>query len=141
MRSDIFLLESSHALYVVASIKSWNKGYRAYSLFLNVMIVLSMVNHNQEQLFPYSKQKSIEFVEWFEKMYVYATILYSSLQFRNHISWKNWVFLILCLGIYYFSNVEWYLKNMFSYVLLHTIWHLGTGLILIRIIDESPSIS
>lgn len=138
MKYDLFFLQSSHALYVLASIKAWQKGYRGFSIFLTVMIALSLINHTREQMHPYSNALSNEVVEWMEKLYVGATIAYAAIEFRRFISQSNWIFIGICLFVYFYSDLQYYLKNMFSYVIFHSLWHLGTGSILIRIIDASP---
>jgi len=135
MRWDLALLQSTHALYVVAAAKAWGKGYRGFSVFLSVMIGISLLNHRQEQLHPYQRTSRLEI---FERLYVLGTSAYAAIQFREYIGWKNWTLLGLASIFYVSGDVDYYKREMSAYVALHSVWHLVTGWVLIRIVDAAP---
>jgi len=135
MRVDLLILQATHAFYIVAAAKAWNKGYRGFSLFLSFMIIVSMLNHRQEQMNPFQKISSLEI---FERGYVLGTALFAAIQFRQYIGWENWILLGLALVFYVRGDEDYYKREMNSYVGLHSVWHVLTGWVIIRIVDASP---
>jgi uncharacterized oligopeptide transporter (OPT) family protein len=102
------------------------------------MVGLSLVNHRIEEV--YNDDRSV--YEWLEKTSVATVAIATILQFRSQIDSFSWVFLSISLLLFLYAHKAYYLPGKKGeYIFSHTIWHLGTGVVIVRIIDNAPNVS
>lgn len=131
------LLQFSHVFYFLAALMAWRKGYRAFALALFVMIVVSMVTHRQEEISK-TTYADTSALEWFEKTTVIFVATYSAVQFNHYIDITSWVLLAFSAIFFIFGHTSYYSGRVREYLTAHTVWHLGTGLAILRVIKATP---
>lgn len=136
MKVDLLILQASHLFYFIAATIAWNKGYKGFSIALFVMIAVSLINHRAEELF----NDDASALEWFEKIVVIVTGTYGAVIFREHIDVQSWLILSLSIIFFCIGSLEYYrpgAKN--NYIFAHTLWHIGTGYAIVRIVSAAPN--
>ena len=139
MKYGLLILQASHVFYFLAAIMSWEKGYRAFSLALFIMIAVSMVNHRSEERAT-STNIDTSALEWFEKSVVIGVATFAAVQFNTYIDITSWILLGFSASFFILGHTSYYAGRQKEYLTAHTIWHLGTGLAILRIIRATPSL-
>ena len=134
-----WVLQASHLLYIYAAVKAWNKGYRKYSSLLAFMIFVSLLNHREESKHGYTPHSDA--LEWFEKTIVLITFTAGAVQFRGSIDLASWVLLLVSALFFLVGHTSYYSGEMRAYTAAHTLWHLGTGYALLKVISNAPPAS
>jgi hypothetical protein len=135
MRTDLLALQASHLFYFLSAISAWNKGYKGFSIVLFTMIAVSLVNHRAEQIYNIDSSA----LEWFEKIVVIITGTYAALLFREYIDATSWLLLGGSIVFFIIGAQEYYRPHgETAYISAHTMWHLGTGFAILRIISSAP---
>ena len=116
---------------------AWKKGYTAFSLTLFVMIAVSMINHRSEEELGIIDTSALE---WFEKTVVVGVATYAAVQFNGNIDIASWIILGFSAGFFILGHTSYYSGRQKEYLTAHTVWHLGTGLAILRIIQATPSL-
>jgi len=128
----------SHALYLYAAVVAWTKKYYSYSAAMFGMVAFSLVNHRIEEV--YNDDKSL--FEWFEKTSVLTVALLTTIQFRSNIDAASWALLSASLLLFLIARKAYYTPGgKDEYFLAHTVWHLGTGFVIIRIVEAAPTLA
>jgi hypothetical protein len=137
MRYGLLVLQFSHVFYFLAATMAWEKGYKAFSLALFLMIAVSMITHRSEEV---SKTTYVDTsaLEWFEKSVVIGVATFSAVQFNTYIDITSWILLGFSAAFFVLGHTSYYAGRQKEYLTAHTIWHLGTGLAILRVIKATP---
>jgi hypothetical protein len=123
-------IQFSHAFYLIAAIKAWNKGYTIYSSFLFSLVVVSSIHHVFED--------TSRIFDFFEGNLLIAFAIYSFIEFRKTIKYTHIILFCVFLLLNRLAYVNKQKRKLNYYALYHSIWHLGSGLVLINIVDKAP---
>ena len=129
-------MQISHLFYFLAATLAWEKGYKPFSLALFAMITVSMINHRAEEI--YGDDTSA--LEWFEKTVVISVGTFAAIQFRDHVDIASWTILGFSIIFFAIGNSSFYAGRKREYLTAHTIWHLGTGFAILRIVKSAPKL-
>lgn len=132
IKRDLLILEFSHLFYFLGALLAWKKGYIAYSLVLFLTLLVSIVNHYVEQFNDASA------LEWFEKTVVIIMATYTLVGFRLYIDSIGWGVLAISVLCFCIGHSSYYLQEKNAYLIAHTLWHLGTGYVVLRTIQNAP---
>lgn len=133
---NLISLQASHIFYFLAAIGAWNKGYKGFSLVLFAMIAISLMNHRAEQVYGIDASA----LEWFEKIVVIVTSTYGAVIFRESVDRTSWLLIGASILFFIIGHAEYSLPNgKGAYISAHTLWHLGTGYALMRIVSTAPT--
>lgn len=140
-KSALLSLQLSHIFYFLGAIYAWKKGYKEFSLFLALMIFVSMVTHTLE-----GSKYETDSLDIFEKLMVIAVSLYGIILFGKYFDELNWVIVFFSLGLWGFAHAAYRLSeekrvNFWDYIIAHSIWHLGTGIVLLRALKAAPNLN
>lgn len=125
----ISILELSHIPHMLAAADAFKKGYTAYASVLTTTIAFSILNH-----IPRLDNKMLGFTE---KGATYATIIYTVIQFREHIDVIDFVIAIGACLLYLLALQDYNLHKTI-YVPTHTLWHLVSGFLIYSIVLKAP---
>jgi len=136
MHQGLLALQLSHVFYFIAGILAWQKGYKPFAVALFAMIVVSMVNHRAEQLHNIDSSA----LEWFEKTVVLAVGTFGAIQFRDNVDLTTWAILGFSIIFFVIGNNSYFSGRSQEYLTAHTLWHVGTGISILRIVRSAPMI-
>jgi hypothetical protein len=131
MDGGLAVLEFSHVFYFWAAIVAWRKGYILYSIILFLTVTVSMINHYVEQT------NDATALEWFEKTVVIIMATYTIVAFRTKIDSISWVIFAISLVCFTIGHSTYEHQERYTYLIAHTLWHLGTGYAILRTIYNS----
>lgn len=134
MKVGLLALEASHIFYLVAASRAWKKGYHAFAIALFAMVAVSMINHAAER-----SASDTSALEWFEKTTVIFVGTFALAQFAATIDAVAWALLGGSLVFFMIGHSAYYqTSRMGEYYAAHTLWHLGTGYALLRVVESAP---
>jgi hypothetical protein len=128
-----FLLQVSHVVFFYAAYKAWKKKYYLFSCILLGMIVISIATHYLEELYNYNDET---IVEWLEKAYALTTLIFAIVIFRKFFKFEI-VCYFLIATVFFFVSRRMYVTRHNNYLVYHTVWHLGSGYALLKLIDNA----
>ena len=129
------LLQFSHIIFFYAAYKAWKKKYYLFSCVLLGMLVISISTHYLEELYKYNDNT---FIEWFEKAYALTTLIFSIIIFRKYFTLEI-ISYFLISTVFFIMSRNYYLKTHENYLLYHTVWHLGSGYALLKLIENAET--
>ena len=127
-------LALSHFLFLLAGVKAWTKKYYLFSSLLFGMVVISLLNHELEEIYHYNDNTAIE---WFEKSFSFSLIVGAIIQFHNYFDLQIVTLFILSLLAFFIGRFV-YSSSHRTYIVSHSLWHLGSGYALLRLIEKLP---
>lgn len=130
---DLLILEFSHAFYFWAAIVALQKGYTVFSIVLFLSLSVSIINHYVENTGNDSSA-----LEWFEKTVVIIMATYTLVFFRFYIDAIGWSLLAFSTLCFIIGHSSYDLKEQNAYLIAHTLWHLGTGIVILRAVYNAP---
>jgi hypothetical protein len=128
-----FLLQFSHVIFFYAAYNAWKKRYYLFSCVLLGLLVISIATHHLEEIYNYNDNT---FIEWFEKAYALTTLILSIIIFRKFFTPDVFCLFFISIVIYLLSR-NMYLTSHKHYLVYHTIWHIGSGFALLRLIENA----
>jgi hypothetical protein len=128
-----FLLQFSHVIFFYAAYRAWKKRYYLFSSVLLGLLVVSIATHHLEELYKYNDNTLIE---WFEKAYALTALILSIIIFRKYFTLEVIFLFLISIGFFLVSR-NMYLINHKHYLVYHTVWHVGSGFALLRLVENA----
>ena len=128
-------LALSHFVFLLAGIHAWRKKYYLFSSLLFGMVVVSLLNHELEEIYHYNDTTAIE---WFEKSFSFSLIVASIIQFHDYFDAEIVTLFTLSLVAFFIGRFA-YISSHEMYVVIHSFWHLGSGYALLKLLDKLPT--